>query len=458
MSTDTRPLPLWVAQALLVGVGALLRVPALALPLGPDDAVIAGAAEELAAGRWPELEGRGPLLPVLLWLPTVVGLPAAVALRWSGLLMGALAPLLLHGLARKIGFSARGAGFAALLMAVHPLLVAHVGGAEAGAQGLALTLLLVALGSLARATTGHRRGVLASAAAVVLAHPGGWPYALALFPFVWQGESTGKGRVLVAGLGAAQLAFGLTQHHGPPGSLAGAVVLLVVLALVVLLPQLALGSVWLLRGVQQARGALLALASASVAHLVLLALPWTRPGVLAEADGLGAGVLLVPASVLAMAVGAARLRAQWRARVEGLALGLGLVASLLAGLGPTQSALLGERAGLAGRLSDLGAAVKLATHEAGPGGWVGVDLGDGTAAQGRALRGWIGDRHLLVAPASGGSTSIPDAWPEGGPRTLALVTVRPEPGTVGTLGGFGVFSQEHAGVSGAYHVLRVRRP
>lgn len=458
MRTNDSPLPAWVAPGLLLLVGILLRVPALALPLGADDAVLAGAAEDLAAGRLPDLEGRGPLLPVLLWLPTLLGVPAAVALRWLGLLLGALAPLLFHGCARGIGFSVRGAGFAALLLAVHPLLVAHVGGAEAGAQGLALTLLCLALRRLAWGSEGTQRAVLACAAGIALAHPGGWPYMLALLPAAWRGETTGKGRAFVLGVGALLLAFGLTQRHGPEGSLGGAAVLLLVLALVVLLPQLAWGLTVLLRGAQQARGALFALASASVAHLVLLALPWTRPGVVVSGDGLGAGVLLVPCAVLAVAVGAARLRAPWRVRLEGSALALGLVGSLLAGLGPTQSALLGEQAGLAGRLNDLGKAVKLAAHEAGPGGWVAVDLGEDTAAQGHALRGWIGDRHLLVAPASGGSTEAPAGWPQGGPRTLALVSVRPEPGAVGTLGGFGVFSQEHAGLSGAYHVLRVRRP
>lgn len=443
---------------LLVGVGALLRLPALALPLGPDDAVLAGAAEALADASLPDLEGRGPLLPLLLWLPTLLGVPAAVALRWSGLLLGAMAPLLFHGLARRLGFSARGAGFAALLLALHPLLVAHVGGAEAGAQGLALTFLLLAWRRVASRQEGTRRGVLACAAGLALAYPPGWPFALALLPWVWSGEVSRKGRVLVALAGAALLALGLFLRHGPAGSLAGAVVLLVVLALGLWLPQLVLGAGALVRGAQESRLAVGLLVGASAAQLVLLALPSTRPGVVAHADGLGAGALLVPCVVLAVAVGLARVRPPWRLRLEGLGLAVALVASLLAALGPTQAAVLGAHAGLAGRLHDLGAAVKLASHEAGPGGWVAVDLGEGTAAQGRALRGWVGDRHLLVAPDSGEAAELPEGWPPGGPRTLTLVTVRPEAGPVGTLGGFGVFAQEHAGTSGAYHVLRVRRP
>jgi hypothetical protein len=456
MRPNRDPLPAWAPALLLLGVGVVLRVPALALPLGPEDAVIAEAADDLARGTWPTLEGRGPLLPALLAPFTLLGLPAALVMRWLGLLVGAWVAVFVHRLATGIGLSARGAGLVALLTAVHPLMIAHVGGAEAGAQGLALALLVSGLGVAVR---GQRplQG-LACLLLAVLAHPGAWPYLLLVGTGLWWRAPTGGPRSAWGLLGAAGLGFAWLQQHPPEGSPGALPALLVVLGLVVLLPALLLGAVRLMRAPSAPAGLLRLWVLAGLLHAGFLATPVLRPGVQAGAEGLGPAALLVPLAMLCAVVGSARLAAAWRARCELGALALALAASLLVALGPAQAALLGERAGLAGRLHALRAAMRLAAEQAGPDGWIAVDLGEATGAQGRALAAWSEGRRVIVSPDAGGPSGLPPGWPPGGPRSLTLLTVRPEPGPVGTLGGLGISAQERAGQSGAYHVLRARRP
>jgi hypothetical protein len=186
MRAADRHLPPGTVPALLFLVGVLLRAPSLALPLGPSDAGGALASDDLAHRRWPDFHGHGPLLPLLLTVPVAVGAPAVGALRVVGLLLGALAPLLLHRLALRLGFVSRAAALAGLLLALHPVLVAHAGGPEAGAQGLALVLLLLAgIRLLARAGGTHRL-TLTCALLATLAWPGAGPYLVAVaVPALW---------------------------------------------------------------------------------------------------------------------------------------------------------------------------------------------------------------------------------------------------------------------------------
>jgi hypothetical protein len=445
--------------ALLLLVGVLLRVPALALPVGPDDARIAVAAEDLAREQGADFGGQGVLLPLLLVVPVSAGVPAASLLRVVGLLLGALVPLLGHALARRLGLPERAAAFAALLLAVHPVLIAHAGGPEAGAQGLALVLLLGACLRLTRSARGTRTERLAFALGVLtsLAWPATWPYTAGVAILATYADPRARTRAVVGLVAAGAVAFALPRGHGDAGgALAFALVALPALAALLLLPFVFLGVGRLARGTGKPP-LLLVVGCATLLHAALVACGLARPGARFSWEGAQPTVVLVPAVVFAAVVGLERLQAAWRVRVEGAALAVAVTVSLLLGLGPAQAALLDDP-GLAGRLHELGTAARRADDEAGPDGWLALDLGEGTAVEARALASWLGGRKMLVTPSSGGPAEPPPGWPEGGPRRLALLTRHPEPGSVTTLGGYGIFSQVAAGRSGPWHVLRIRRP
>jgi hypothetical protein len=469
MAAPARRLPRGTVPALLLLVGVLLRAPSLALPPGPEDAVLATAAEDLAGERAADFRGHGLLLPLLLVVPTSAGAPAAVALRVVGLLLGALAPLLTLALARRLGFPERAAALCALLLAVHPVLIAHAGGPEAGSQGLALVLLLAAWLRLTRPTpaggrggrggTRTERGALAVGVLASLAWPAAWPYLLAVGVLALKAERSGRARAVVGVVAVAAIAFSVPRGHGEAGGPAGFLLLaLPILALVILLPFVVLGAVRMTRKANGGAGPLLAWGAATDVHALLLLAGLVRPGARLGWEAAQATVLLAPLVVFAAVAGLARLERAWRLRVEAAALALAVTGSLLLGLGPAQAALFGEDAGLAGRLHVLGTAARLADREAGPDGWLALDLGEGTDAEARALASWLGGRKVLVTPSSGGPAQPPSGWPEGGPRRMALLTRYPEPGDITTLGGYGIFGQTPAGRSGPWHVLRIRRP
>lgn len=452
-------LPRGTVPALLLLVGILLRAPSLALPLGDADAEIANAAHAWAGERGASLAGHGPLLTLLLVVPLSAGLPAEAVLRVLGLAFGALAPLLLHRLVLRLGSSPRAAAFAALLAALHPVLVAHAGGPEAGEQGLALLLLLGAALGFAGRPAGTRRRALASAVLATLAWPGAWPYLCAVAIAAVRAEAGTKPRGIAAALALAALAYAVLGRPWGPPSPEGLLVLAVpMLGLGLLLPWVALGWVRLTRDPARPRALLRAWSAAALGHLVLLAAGLAGPS---SPWGWGAGgpcVLWVPWFALGATEGLQGLARGWRLRLEAGGLLAALLVSLLLGLGPAQAGLLGEHLGPAGRLHALGVAARLADREAGPEGWLVLDVGAEHLAQAQSLARWTGARPSLVTPRSGGPTSPPPGWPEGGPPTLALVTLAPEPGPVTTLGGYGIFNQEAAGRVGPYAVQRVRRP
>jgi len=452
-------LPRGTVPTLLFLVGVLLRLPSLALPLGASDAALAVAADELGRARWPDLHGHGPLLPLLLALPVAAGASAVVALRLLGVLLGALAPLLFHRLALRLGLDGRAAALAGLLLALHPVLIAHAGGPEAGAQGLALVLLLVAGLRVVGNGEGTRRTPFLFALLATLAWPAAAPYLLLVAVWALAAERGWKARAAV--IAPVALALGLALYAGS-GKAAGPIALLALalpaLGLVVLLPAIGVGWLRLLRRLDPSRRFLAGWSSAVLLHAVLLGTGLLRPGSVWGWEAAAPTVLLAPFLVLCAVEGLAALARGWRLRLGFAALAFALLAALLAGLGPAQAGLLGGHLGPAGRQHDLGVAARLAQREAGPAGWVALDLGRERLDEARALALWLGER-TLVTPESGGPTSAPEGWPLGGPPSLALLTAsEPAPGQVTTLGGFGIFAQEHAGRSGPYHVLRVRRP
>ena len=454
-----RGLPRGALSVLLLLVGLLLRVPSLTLPLGPVDAALAVAGEDLAAEHAADLQGHGPLLPVLLMVTTASGLPAGLTLRVLTLLVGALLPLLAHRLALRLGFTARAAALAALLLALHPVLVAHAGGPEAGAAGPALACLLLGLLRLARGAGGTQRGALVLLALAPLLHPAAWPFLVPLSILCLAAEPGGRGRALLGALAAGAFAAGLLRGPGAGGGPAAALLVgLPAAGLLLLLPFAGPGLLRLLPEAHAQRPLWTAWLGGAALHLLLLAAGVLRPGVRAAWDGLGPVLLLAPPLVLLGVQGLATLGRAWRLRVEAGTLLLSLAAALLLGLAPAQARLLPEDSADAGRLHSLREALRMAAREAGASGWVALDLGEGTAVEARAARPWLAGRSLLITPASGGPSAPPAGWSEGGPRTLALVTRAPEPGGTTTLGGLGIFLQERAGSSGPYTVLRVRRP
>lgn len=452
-------LPWRLVPALLLLVGVLLRLPSLGLPLGPVDARLAVAAEDLAAERGADLGGHGPLLPALLTVTTASGLPAATTLRALGLLLGALLPLALQRLARRLGLTERAAALSALLLALHPLALAHAGGPEAGTLGAGLLLLLLGLARLAHGGGGPHRGALVLLAAAPLAHPATWAFLPPLAVLLLAAEPRPLGRALTGLVLAGALTLGLTRGAGAPSdALAALLLALPVAGLLVPLATVPRGARALLPDAHAQRPLLLAWLGGALLTFVLLATGTLRPGVRWRLDDLGAALLLAPPLLLLGAQGLEGLAARWRLRLEAGTALLTLAAGLLLALPPAQARLLPAGSADAGRLLALREALRAAAREAGPSGWVALDLGEGTASEARAARPWLGGRPLLIPPASGGGTEPPPGWPDGGPRSLALVTVAPEPGGTTTLGGFGIFLQEPASTSGPYTVLRVRRP
>jgi hypothetical protein len=436
-----------VSVGLLVAIGVLLRVPSLALPLGAADARLLEAADALGRGDLAPLARAGPLVPALVAFATALGLDGVTALRLLALVGGALAPGVLWLLARRLALPPLGAGLAALLFALHPLWIAHAGGPEAGTLGVGVSLVLGAwLGT---------RASLALAFLGVLAAPLLWPHALLLLGAAASGAAARPlGRALLVtsalwGLFAVVLAGGV-RSSSVPGAVVG-LALLAGLPLALLLPR----GVRALAAPGRAARCLVAVAALqaglAVAGLGGSALHLGWDGLAAFAPCVGVVALLAAAGTRLPAHPGDR-----RLAVAGLALLAPL--TLFAALAPAQHALLAERAPLGGRLHALGAAARLAATEAGPEGWVALDLGAGTAAEARALAPFLGGRPLLVTPASGGGSTPPRDWPPGGPITLSLLTVRPEPGRVTTLGGWGIYAQEPAGRVGTFHVRRIRRP
>lgn len=440
-----------VACALLVALGVLLRVPSLTLPLGAHDAALAAAGEDLAGLHALALQGDGPLVPALVALPVAVGADAPTALRLLGLLAGAVAPALVLALGLRLGLLPLQAGLSGLLLALHPLWIAHAGGAEVGAWGLGVALLLVAWQT--------RRQGGAWCLLAVLAQPGLWPQALVLGLATWaSGGPAGRLQGALAALGGVAGAAWMLLGAGPqPVDALGAGAGLLLAAGLLLVVRLPHGA----RMLAAARGTAPSPRAALVAGVLqagVVCAGLAGVAVSATWDGLAGFAVVTAGFALLIGAGVRFLSGGGDRRLAVGGLVLLLPVTLLSALGPAQHALLGERAPLAGRLHALAAAARLAAREAGPEGWVALDLGDVTAAQARALAPLLAGRPLLVTPASGGSAEPPSGWPPGGPITLSLLTVRPEPGRVTTLGGWGIYAQEPAGRVGAFHVQRIRRP
>jgi hypothetical protein len=345
-----------------------------------------------------------------------------------------------------VGLSALAAGLAGLVLAVHPLWVAHAGGPEAGTLGVAVSLALGAwFGGWATLLW----------LPCLLAEPTLWPHALLLLVVTWPQPTRTRVDRIVLGLGAlACLTWSVLAHaHAPPtaAGLVAGLALLVALPLVVWVPRGA-SALWSRGGV--ARGTLVA----TILQLGLVVAGLAGPALRATWDGFAALAPAVAGAALVLAAGARLPQHAGDRRLAFGALALLLPLTLLTALGGVQDVVLGEDAAPAARLRALGTAMKQAAAEAGPEGWIALDLGDGTAEQAAALAAFSRGRPLLVTPSSGGPAEKPAGWPEGGPITLSLVTVRPEEGTVTTLGGYGIYAQEPAGRFGAYHVRRIRRP
>jgi len=146
------PPPTPRAAWVLAGVALAVRLLAMLLdPVPPRDGVaLAGAVEELAAGRWSALADapHAPLAPALAWLPAALGMDPVAALALVAAIAGAAAVLPLHAIARRV-FDLDAANAAAVLYAATPPLVRL--GSTALAEGPFLLLALLSADAAHRA-------------------------------------------------------------------------------------------------------------------------------------------------------------------------------------------------------------------------------------------------------------------------------------------------------------------
>jgi hypothetical protein len=424
---------------------------------------VATAADALGRGEGLDLEGRGPLLPLLLAVPVAAGAPATTSLRWADAVLGALLGPLLAACAKRIGLGGTSTLVVGLLGAGHPMLVEGAGGAAAGASSATAALLLAALLLLGSAGARRRLG-FAAAVLAALADPLAVLYLPGFLAVHAVGEPSRRARWVAAA--AAVLAAVATPWPWAGASAPGVPALLVlwlpVASLAALLPALPGGLRRLAALAGGPRAPMRAWLLGAALHAIALAAGWGG-GVALGWDGLHAGVALVPLVVLGGVAGLERFGPRARSRLAAASLAVALLGSLLLAAGPVTARLLGGSAPAAGRLGVLGEAFDAAADATGPGGWIAVDLGPGRGDEARRLADRARARSVLVleAPSPGEDPvvrSLPARRLDQAGGGLALLTVRETAPGVTTLGGLGIWRQESVWRIGPYFLWKVSPP
>jgi hypothetical protein len=445
--------------ALLFVLGLVLRLPVLGLPLAGESAALATRAARMGAETaWglDAVDHRGPLLPLLLAVPTAAGASPTAALRAVDALLGALLAPLACALALALGLGRRTAGWAGVLLTAHPLLALGAGGALAGTGALATALLLSGLLLLGRdGPRGRRVGLL-----LVLLLPLAEPPCLVYLPFLvalWSlREPSRRWRIAGLVLAVAALAATPLAGRGVDGSvgarlLACATLWVPAACLVGLLPFLPWGLAATWRTAGRARWVARAWLGGAALHVLLLLLLRAPPGFAFGWEGLVTGMPLVPLAVLLGVHGLERLAPARRRTVVRGVLGVGLAASVFLVVGPLETWLLPGATPPAGRLWRLGRVVAAAGEAAGATGWVAFDVAPVLDAyEVKRLGDRLGDRRSGPLDALPLSDLADD---------LAIVTrYRPQVLDVVTLGGRGIYRQAAVLRLGPWLVLRASRP
>ncbi len=446
------PGPRRILRVLLVVFAALvLRLSSLDLPLGPEAAAVATRADAIAHGRLampPGSEGTGPLLPALCLPGIAVGMTPTRALRATGLALGVLwVPLLLAWGRRLPGLRAA-AAWAALLAALDPVAVLGAGGPATGAAALEGVLLLVAPPLLLASGPRMRRGGALAAILLPLADPLAAVQVPGLVAFAVLRERAPVARAAMALLAVLAVVFvTLPPLQGEAGGVPALLLLLAAAAVLVLLPALVVGAPRLLG---QGAVVVLLLAGLGLETVLRAALPWSRGALHATEAGLAPGAAVVPFVLLAGALGLERLGTRWRRPLRVAAVALASAGALLVGSGAVRAELAPRAPGLAGRLLDLGDAVRSAADAAGAAGTVALELPGVDPVARRRLADLAGGRPTvdLLDPADAGRLEGP----------IGLVTATEDLGPVSTLSGRGIFRQTVVGRHGRWVVCRLERP
>lgn len=441
--------------ALLFALGLLVRLPLAGLPLEGDAAALATRAAGMAAETAWSLEAvdrRGPLVPLLLAVPTAAGATPTFALRFVDALLGALIAPLACALCLGLGLGRRSARWTGILLTAHPMLALGAGGALPGTAGLACVLLLLALLFLGRPGRGGRRAGLLLVLLLPLAEPACAVY-LPFLVALWvrrEHSEVWRAAGLILALGA--LAATPFPTHGLDGGIGAR---LLAFGLQWIPASLLLGLVpFLHRGVRAAwtgDGRAKAWMGGAALHAVALLLLPAPVGFAFGWEGLVVGLPLVPLAVLLGVAGLEARAPVWRPRLVRGILGVAVAGSLFLAIGPLQTWLLPTHTPPTGRLWRLARVARVAEEHAAPSGWVGVDVGDALDAYETERLGDLFPKGRAL-PLKG----LPEEALDG--PLVVLARHRPMVLDVVTLGGRGIFEQEPVYRLGPWLVLRLARP